>query len=72
MNADSLGGNIYANFALLGLVELVGSSVIFFLNMTGRKLVYLVSIFGCGVASIGSILLILYAENSKSHFIVYQ
>lgn len=66
MNVDSLGGNIYENFALLVLVELFGYSAIFFLNLTGRKPMHLASIFGCGVASIGSILLILFAENSAS------
>ncbi|XP_056008132.1 organic cation transporter protein-like [Ostrea edulis] len=64
MNVDSLGGNIYENFALLVLVELFGYSAIFLLNLTGRKPMHLASIFGCGVASIGSILLILFAENT--------
>ncbi|XP_056008133.1 organic cation transporter protein-like [Ostrea edulis] len=64
LNVDSLGGNLYANYALLGLVELAGYCVIFFVNMTGRKPAHLVAIFGCGVASIGSILLILFAENT--------
>ncbi|XP_056008131.1 organic cation transporter protein-like [Ostrea edulis] len=64
LNIDSLGGNLYANYALLVLVELAGYCVIFFLNMTGRKPLHLVAIFGCGVASIGSILLILFAENT--------
>lgn len=64
MNVGSLGGNLYENFSLLVLVELLGYSVIYFLNKTGRKPVHLVAIFGCGAASIGSILLILFAENS--------
>nr|XP_022308955.1 organic cation transporter protein-like [Crassostrea virginica] len=64
MNVGSLGGNIYENFSLLILVELLGYSMIFLLNRTGRKYVLLTSIFGCGAASIGSILLILFAENS--------
>jgi hypothetical protein len=71
MNVDSLGGNIYENFALLVVVELFGYSAIFFLNMTGRKPMHLVSIFGCGVASIGSILLILFAENSTFIFLLF-
>lgn len=72
LNVDSLGGNLYANYALLGLVELAGYCVIFFVNMTGRKPAHLVAIFGCGVASIGSILLILFAENSASYFHLYK
>lgn len=65
MNVGSLGGNLYENFSLLVLVELLGYSVIYFLNKTGRKSVHLLAIFGCGAASIGSILLILFAENCK-------
>ncbi|XP_011414351.3 organic cation transporter protein [Magallana gigas] len=64
MNVGSLGGNLYENFSLLVLVELLGYTVIYFLNKTGRKSVHLLAIFGCGAASIGSILLILFAENS--------
>lgn len=65
MNVGSLGGNLYENFSLLVLVELLGYTVIYFLNKTGRKSVHLLAIFGCGAASIGSILLILFAENCK-------
>ena len=69
MNVDSLGGNLYANFSLLILVELAGYSMIYFLNLTGRKPVHLASIFGCGVASIASILLLQFAENSTRKII---
>lgn len=55
---------MYENFALLVLMELAGTSLIFFLNITGRRPVHLVSIFGCGIASIGSIILIQFAEHS--------
>ncbi|XP_048755771.1 organic cation transporter protein-like isoform X2 [Ostrea edulis] len=64
MNVGSLGGNLYENFSLLVLVELLGYTVTYFLNKTGRKPVHLLAIFGCGAVSIGSILLILFAENT--------
>ncbi|XP_061185482.1 organic cation transporter protein-like [Saccostrea echinata] len=64
MNVGSLGGNLYENFSLLVFVELIGYCVIFFMNKTGRKPLHLLAIFGCGVASVGSILLILFAENT--------
>ncbi|XP_065929255.1 organic cation transporter protein isoform X2 [Magallana gigas] len=64
MNVDSLGGNLYENFALLVLVELAGYCVVFFLNFTGRRPVHLMSIFGCGIASIVSVLLIQFSEQS--------
>lgn len=71
-NVGSLGGNMYENFALLVLMELAGTSVIFFLNITGRRPVHLVSIFGCGIASIGSIILIQFAEHCESNCIIFH
>lgn len=65
MNVGFFGGNFYENFFFFVLVEFFGYIVIYFLNKIGRKFVYLLVIFGCGVVFIGFILFILFVENCK-------
>lgn len=69
LNVGNLGGDIYMNFFLSSLAEVVGySTPLLALKCLGRKPVYVGSLLLGGAACILTIFPVLYGDTSKSKF----
>lgn len=64
LNVSNLGGDVYLNFFLTSLAEIVGFLLcIPLLNRVGRKPVYVVSLLSGGIALVLTIFPILYGSS---------
>lgn len=66
LNVSNLGGDVYLNFFLTSLAEIVGFLLcIPLLNRVGRKPVYVLSLLSGGIALVLTILPILYGSSGE-------
>ncbi|XP_067931131.1 organic cation transporter protein-like [Watersipora subatra] len=62
LNSGSLGGNLYINFMLGGLVEFPAYTACFLCNLLGRKPLHLTGMMIGGLACLGTVFFDLYAR----------
>jgi OCT family organic cation transporter-like MFS transporter 4/5 len=66
LNVSNLGGDVYLNFLLTSLAEIVGFLLCMpLLNRVGRKPVYIISLLSGGVALVLTIFPILYGSQGN-------
>ncbi|XP_041369552.1 organic cation transporter protein-like [Gigantopelta aegis] len=66
LNVSNLSGNVYLNFVISSLVELVAYIIlIFIMDKTGRKKLYLVSMLLGGIACLATVFPVMYG--TKAH-----
>lgn len=66
LNSDSLGGNIFLNFVLGGLVEFPAYTVCFICNKLGRKGPYIFGTTVGGLACIGVVLVDYFLKGERA------
>ena len=65
LNSGSLGGNIYINFMVGGLVEFPAYTICFLCNKLGRKGPHVFGMLLAGLACLGTVFVDLYMDKSK-------
>lgn len=66
LNSGNLAGNLYVNFELMGLVEIIAYIIcLALLNRTGRKILYIVCMIVGGGACLSTIFTVLFANECK-------
>ncbi|KAK3097416.1 hypothetical protein FSP39_009441 [Pinctada imbricata] len=66
LNLGHFGSDIYVTFLINALAETIGYSIVFFINKTGRRLMYLVTMFSLSIVCIASVFVTLYVDKSLS------
>ncbi|XP_048736778.1 organic cation transporter protein-like isoform X2 [Ostrea edulis] len=70
LHIGKLGGNLYLNFALSCIVELIGYSLCIFMDRTGRKPMHLTVMFMSGIACLASVLPIKFGDDSHNWIMI--
>ena len=66
LNSGTLGGDLYVNFMLGGLVEFPAYTVCFACNKLGRKSLHIVGMMIGGLACLGTVFVDLYARGKAN------
>ena len=68
LNSGSLGGNLYVNFMLGGLVEFPGYTVCFLCFKLGRKALHVFGMMVGGLACLGTVMVDQFAKGKLTFF----